>query len=240
MESTPLRNSITAGNSLVSTSNIISPSHLESPSSKGRSRAGECIETWIEGIDENAEEETTFYESCRDFSHSKKSTKTVHFQSPDASTRSQGSDQGFLSPSNNAIPSPQYQPMAQEQGINKSVQDTRPAQVDGGNVDIPTSSAQTGSSSSAPNKTVLETVKNIATAPSMEELKIQLAEARAQIAGMSSEGGLRMRKAANAVGVEDVIPATQAAMNTVRSEGVPVHYTALLCLLSFLIAYFFF
>lgn len=166
----------------------------------------------------------------------KKSTKQVRFQSPDTPSRDQGAhQQQFLSPSNNAGAVPQSQPMAQEQGINKSVQDTRPAHVSD---DIQTSAAQTGAL--APKQTVLETVKNIATAPSMEELKAQLAEARAQIAGLSNEGGLRMRKAANAVGVEDVIPATQAAMNTARSEGVPVQWTALLCLLSFLIAFFFF
>ena len=173
----------------------------------------------------------------------KKSTKSVRFQSPDTPSRTQHSDSAFLSPNNAALSSsPQYQQMSQEQGINNSVQDTRPAHVDNIGSDIATSSGAfaSGSSTQQPKQTVLETVKNIATAPSMEELKMQLAEARAQIAGMSQEGGLRMRKAANAVGVEDVIPATQAAMSTARSEGVPVQWTALLCLLSFLIAYFFF
>ena len=161
----------------------------------------------------------------------KKPTKTVHFQNPET-PRQVSSQQQFLSPANNAPVS--SAPLAQESGINQSVQDTRPAHIG----DDATSSRATGATTH--NQSVLETVKNIATAPSMEELKMQLAEARAQIAAMGSEGGLRMRKAANAVGVEDVIPATQAAMGTARSEGVPVQWTALLCLISFLIAYFFF
>lgn len=162
----------------------------------------------------------------------KKPTKTVHFQNPET-PRQVSNQQQFLSPANNAPPS--SSPLVQESGINKSVQDTRPAHVGDDGPSVSATGAQRHQ-----NQSVLETVKNIATAPSMEELKIQLAEARAQIAAMGSEGGLRMRKAANAVGVEDVIPATQAAMGTARSEGVPVQWTALLCLISFLIAYFFF
>ncbi|ELR07674.1 phosphatidylinositol-binding protein scs2 [Pseudogymnoascus destructans] len=75
---------------------------------------------------------------------------------------------------------------------------------------------------------------------SVEELKAQLSQAQATIASYGQEGGLRLRKAGNALGVDEVVPAAQAAIRTTSQEGVPVHITAALCLLTFLIAYFFF
>jgi hypothetical protein len=74
----------------------------------------------------------------------------------------------------------------------------------------------------------------------MEELKQQLADTKAALAAATSQGGLRLRKAANAVGAEDIAPAAQAALRTTSQEGVPVKIVAALCFLSFLIAYFFF
>ncbi|OBT76111.1 hypothetical protein VF21_04837 [Pseudogymnoascus sp. 05NY08] len=75
---------------------------------------------------------------------------------------------------------------------------------------------------------------------SVEELKAQLSQAQATIASYGQEGGLRLRKAGNALGADEVVPAAQAAIRTTSQEGVPVHITAALCLLTFLIAYFFF
>jgi hypothetical protein len=75
---------------------------------------------------------------------------------------------------------------------------------------------------------------------SVEELKAQLSQAQATIASYGQEGGLRLRKAGNALGADEVAPAAQAAIRTTSQEGVPVHITAALCLLTFLIAYFFF
>ena len=74
---------------------------------------------------------------------------------------------------------------------------------------------------------------------SVEDLKAQLAQAQATIALYGQEGGLRLRKAGNALGADDVTPAAQAALRT-TSQGVPVKIVAALCFLSFLIAYFFF
>lgn len=225
-------------------SSLIFPSHLRNPSTsrphppsqsavtKVASWLGEVVEDVIDELQGKPGFDSTTDTQSDEILFLKKPTKTVHFQSPET-PRQVSNQQQFLSPANNAPAS--SSPLVQESGINKSVQDTRPAHVGD---DGPSSSA-TGALPHQ-NQSVLETMKNIATAPSMEELKMQLAEARAQVASMGSEGGLRMRKAANAVGVEDVVPAAQAAMGTASSEGVPVQWTALLCLISFLIAYFFF
>ncbi|CAG8949177.1 hypothetical protein HYFRA_00004800 [Hymenoscyphus fraxineus] len=73
---------------------------------------------------------------------------------------------------------------------------------------------------------------------SYDELKAQLADAKATIASYGNEAGLRMRKVAagetsNAT-VNDVAHRVQA------SQGVPLQIVAALCLLSFLLAYAFF
>lgn len=74
---------------------------------------------------------------------------------------------------------------------------------------------------------------------SYEELKAKLAEAQAAISAYAQEGGLRMRKvAAGETGnktVDDV--AHQVAAG---AQGVSIPITAFLCLISFLLAYFFF
>lgn len=51
---------------------------------------------------------------------------------------------------------------------------------------------------------------------------------------------MRLRKAGNALGVDEVAPAAQAAVRTTVQEGVPVHIVAALVLITFLTAYFFF
>lgn len=72
---------------------------------------------------------------------------------------------------------------------------------------------------------------------SADDLKSQLADAKAQIASFNSEGELRQRKSATS----DVDSAnTGIAARPIVSEGVSVQFTAALCLLSFLIAYFLF
>ena len=73
---------------------------------------------------------------------------------------------------------------------------------------------------------------------SYEDLKAQLAQAQATIASYSQEGGLRMRKAAEASA--DTATATADSVRQQVAEGVPVQIVAALCLLSFLLAYMFF
>ncbi|KJZ73875.1 hypothetical protein HIM_06768 [Hirsutella minnesotensis 3608] len=71
-----------------------------------------------------------------------------------------------------------------------------------------------------------------------EELKVKLAQAEAQIASLK-DNGLRQRNVKSAVGSEK--KAAGAMTQAVKqADGVPVQMVAMLCLLSFLLAYFFF
>ncbi|KAJ5191051.1 uncharacterized protein N7498_010036 [Penicillium cinerascens] len=76
--------------------------------------------------------------------------------------------------------------------------------------------------------------------PSSDELKAQLADANAQIQRLKdrlADQGLRQRK----TGTEaKAAPATMTQQHAPTESGVPVQMVAGLCLLSFLIAYFFF
>ena len=72
-----------------------------------------------------------------------------------------------------------------------------------------------------------------------EELKVQLEKAQATIAQLKQDqGGLRQRKG----GSSEEKTATAQVAQQVRqgTEGVPVQMTAILCLVSFLLAYLFF
>jgi hypothetical protein len=76
--------------------------------------------------------------------------------------------------------------------------------------------------------------------PSSDELKAQLAEADAQIQRLKerlADQGLRQRKTG---GEAKAAPATMTQQHAPAESGVPVQMVAGLCLLSFLIAYFFF
>jgi hypothetical protein len=84
-------------------------------------------------------------------------------------------------------------------------------------------------------------VSNAASATS-ETLQQQLAAAKAQIAQLTEaaqDGELRQRKIGEVKqSVSDGIQTAQTAI--AQQEGVPVQIVAALCLLSFLLAYFFF
>lgn len=71
-------------------------------------------------------------------------------------------------------------------------------------------------------------------------MKAQLADANAQIQRLKdrlADQGLRQRKTG---GEAKAAPATMTQQHTSDSAGVPLQIVAGLCLLSFLIAYFFF
>lgn len=71
-----------------------------------------------------------------------------------------------------------------------------------------------------------------------EELKVKLSQAEAQLANLK-DTGLRQRNVkVPGSGDKTVGQVAQQVKQTV--EGVPVQIAALLCLLSFLLAYFFF
>lgn len=104
------------------------------------------------------------------------------------------------------------------------------------------------SAAPAPVAAAAATVKSAA-AETYEELKDQLARAEATIASLKNEvaGGLRQRKTAAASdSVADKSGPQQQLAQADRpaaqqgTEGVPVQIVAVLCLASFLLAYFFF
>ncbi|KAI0878066.1 PapD-like protein [Hypoxylon argillaceum] len=77
--------------------------------------------------------------------------------------------------------------------------------------------------------------------PSREELKEQLLQAEKLIAQLKKDGGLRQRKAGGTTEEKpSVKPAQLAQAARTGTEGVPVQITAILCLVSFLLAYVFF
>ena len=76
--------------------------------------------------------------------------------------------------------------------------------------------------------------------PSSDELKTQLSDANAQIQRLKdrlADQGLRQRKTG---GEAKAAPATMQQQHAPAEPGVPLQVVAGLCLLSFLIAYFFF
>lgn len=95
----------------------------------------------------------------------------------------------------------------------------------------PTESASTFSNAKAAMTSAL---------PSSDELKAQLADANAQIQRLKdrlADQGLRQRKTG---GEAKAAPATMQQQHAPTEAGVPLQIVAGLCLLSFLIAYFFF
>jgi hypothetical protein len=78
--------------------------------------------------------------------------------------------------------------------------------------------------------------------PSTDELKSQLAEANAQIQRLKdrlADQGLRQRKTGTET-TGTAVPATMQQSHAPTASGVSIQAVAFLCLLSFLIAYFFF
>ncbi|OTB09102.1 hypothetical protein M426DRAFT_316395 [Hypoxylon sp. CI-4A] len=75
---------------------------------------------------------------------------------------------------------------------------------------------------------------------STEELKQQLVQAEKLIAELKQDEGLRQRKTANADSKPSAKPAEVAQQVRSGTEGVPVKLAAILCFLSFMLAYLFF
>lgn len=74
---------------------------------------------------------------------------------------------------------------------------------------------------------------------SYEELKSKLAQAEAQLLNLK-DSGLRQRSVKSVSSEEKRPAANTAQVVKQQPDGVPVQIVALLCLLSFLLAYFFF
>jgi hypothetical protein len=87
--------------------------------------------------------------------------------------------------------------------------------------------------------TARETVASAAASiPSYDELKVELEKAQAKISSLSQEGSLRLRKVAAGETSNQMV--NDVAKNIQQQQGVPLQIVAALCLLCFLIAYFFF
>ncbi|KFZ15869.1 hypothetical protein V501_02506 [Pseudogymnoascus sp. VKM F-4519 (FW-2642)] len=129
-------------------------------------------------------------------------------------------------------------PLSEATG-NRSASDSKSSQLRAESSPLPAEPAASKANAKENIKAIPSAVSS-ALPNSVEELKAQLSQAQATIASYGQEGGLRLRKAGNALGADEVVPAAQAAIRTTSQEGVPVHITAALCLLTFLIAYFFF
>ncbi|KAJ0162984.1 Vesicle-associated membrane protein-associated protein C16G5.05c [Colletotrichum tanaceti] len=112
----------------------------------------------------------------------------------------------------------------------------------------PSASAVRPSTSDMKDDTVSEKAQSTVSAAShivantaqvtYEELKQKLSQAEAKIANLQDSSGLRQRIKTES----EKLPSTQEAAAAVRQgvEGVSVQMVAILCLLSFLLAYFFF
>jgi hypothetical protein len=73
-----------------------------------------------------------------------------------------------------------------------------------------------------------------------EELKAKLAQAEQQLVSLK-DSGLRQRNVKSDSNDDEKRPVAQAAQAIQQTvEGVPVQMAAILCLISFLLAYFFF
>lgn len=142
-----------------------------------------------------------------------------------ASTRQEEEPPAYSSPS------PQFGSPATHSNVTRSEReglDTKPTS-DTNNL------SATGIASSALSSAANRVSNAVPT--SQEELKQQLADAKAQISKLTSQLGdpqLRQRK------VQEAGEKMQAVVQQSGETGVPVQIVAGLCLLSFLLAYFFF
>jgi hypothetical protein len=73
---------------------------------------------------------------------------------------------------------------------------------------------------------------------SYDEMKAELEKVQAKLTALSQDGGLRLRKVA--AGETSNATVNEVAKQIQQQEGVPLQIVAGLCLLCFLIAYFFF
>jgi hypothetical protein len=73
-----------------------------------------------------------------------------------------------------------------------------------------------------------------------EDLKAKLVQAEQQLVALK-DNGLRQRNVKSTSSEDDKRPLAQTAQAVTQTvEGVPVQMAAILCLVSFLLAYFFF
>lgn len=128
-------------------------------------------------------------------------------------------------------PSPQFGSPATYSAV------TSHAPKDAGTKSTGETKASSSTAAASSTITAAATAVSNAVPKSQEDLKQQLAEAKAQISKLTNQLGdpqLRQRK------VQEASETMQTVVQQTGETGVPVQIVAGLCLLSFLLAYFFF
>lgn len=145
------------------------------------------------------------------------------------------------------LPSPSPEAVTPHRGVPEatgpaSLREDRPA--DSKNLGEIKDEAFTPAGSGGVQSTVTAAAASVKNAiPSQANLQAQLEEAKAQIARLTKQvgdsSGLRQRKTESANNPKAPL-STAVDAREAPAGGVPIHITALLCLISFLLAYFLF
>jgi hypothetical protein len=140
------------------------------------------------------------------------------------------------------VPPPAYSSPSEERSVTDAPAPNIKRERDDDHADFASVGQAASSSRSAPS-TAIESVK-AAAAGTKEELQAQLAKAQEKIAQLTQEvqSGLRQRKIPGVPDEKAGAPVGEQLATVMRqgSEGVPIKIVAMLCLVSFLLAYFFF
>lgn len=148
------------------------------------------------------------------------------------------------SPQSEAAVTPVRGPTEQAQGPVSRVEDRPAGSKNLGEIEREAYNPSSGSGAGAGiQQTVAAAAASVSNAvpTSQAELQAQLDAAKQQIARLTQQAseGLRQRKPDSTSGAKDQL-ATATQQQTAPAGGVSVQITALLCLVSFLIAYFLF
>lgn len=148
------------------------------------------------------------------------------------------------SPQSEAAVTPVRGPTDQAQGPVSRIEDRPAGSKNLGEIERETYNPATGSGAGAGvQQTVAAAAASVSNAipTSQAELQAQLDAAKQQIARLTQQAseGLRQRKPDSTSGAKDQL-ATATQQQTAPAGGVSVQITALLCLVSFLLAYFLF
>lgn len=161
-----------------------------------------------------------------------------------ARTNGVSRDSMLSSPQSEAAVTPVRGPTDHAQGPASRVEDRPAGSKNLGEIERQTYNPATGSGAGAGvQQTVAAAAASVSNAipTSQAELQAQLDAAKQQIARLTQQAseGLRQRKPDSTSGAKDQL-ATAAQQQTAPAGGVSVQITALLCLVSFLLAYFLF
>ncbi|KAF3011238.1 phosphatidylinositol-binding protein scs2 [Curvularia kusanoi] len=160
-----------------------------------------------------------------------------------ARTNGVSRDSLLSSPQSEAAVTPARGPTEHAQGPASRIEDRPAGSKNLGEIERETYNPASGSGAGASiQQTVAATAASVSNAlPTTQELQAQLESAKQQIARLTQQAseGLRQRKPDATSGSKEQL-STAAQQQTAPAAGVSVQITALLCLVSFLIAYFLF